>query len=62
MSACEANAAFGNTMDPGYKETRIRNFLSQLLSELVHMSACEANAAGENTMDPRYKETRIRNS
>ena len=48
-------------MDPGYKETRIRNFWAELLGELVHMSAREANAVGENTMDPRYKETRIRN-
>ena len=32
MSACEANAGGENTMDPRYKETRIRNFLSQLLS------------------------------
>ena len=62
MSASEANAAFENTMDPGYKETRIRNFYSQLLSELVHMSVCEANEVGENTMGPRYKETRIRDS
>ena len=26
MGACEATAAFENTMDPGFKETRIRNF------------------------------------
>ena len=61
MSACEANPVGENTMDPRYKETRMRNFDSQLLSELIHMSACEANAVGENTMDPGYKETRIRN-
>ena len=61
MSACEDNALGENTMDPRYKETRIRNFYAQLLYEFVHMSACEVNAEGENTMDPRYKETRIRN-
>ena len=48
-------------MDPRYKETRIRNFCPQLLSELVHMSVCVANAVGENTMDQRYKETCIGN-
>ena len=61
MSACEANAVGENTIYPRYKETPMRNFYSQLLSELVHMNACEANAVGENTMDPRYKETHIRN-
>ena len=38
MSACEANAEVENTMDPRYKETRIRNFEPQLLREFVHMS------------------------
>ena len=61
MSACDANAVGENTMDQRHKETRIRNFLALLLSELVHMSAREATAPGENTMDPRYKETHIRN-